>query len=338
MTLPSVVITHWVHPQVTAMFDGVATVVCNDSMQSWPRETLAEHCRHASAIMTFMPDSVDAGFLSACPQLRIIAAALKGYDNFDVDACSERGVWFSIVPDLLTVPTAELTVGLMIAAGRHLRAGDALVRSGEFQGWRPVLYGTGLANRTAGLIGFGAVGRAINSRLRAFDMHCVFHDPRFEEGSIVDGARCVSLSTLLRSADYLIPMVPLNKDTLHLINASALDQCKPGAILINTGRGSAVDEQAVLAALESGHLGAYGADVFEMEDWARPDRPRHIDPALLAHPRTIFTPHLGSAVDEIRRHIAQAAARNILDVLDGRPPRDAINRITGGVTCEDAAP
>jgi phosphonate dehydrogenase len=107
--------------------------------------------------MAFMPEHVDDAFLSACPDLRVIACALKGYDNFDVEVCTRRGVWLTIVPDLLTAPTAELTIGLMIALGCNILPGDRLVRGGDFGGWRPILYGQGIDGRTVGLIGAGAV-------------------------------------------------------------------------------------------------------------------------------------------------------------------------------------
>ena len=112
--------------------------------------------------------------------------------------------------------------------------------------------------------------------------------------------------------------MPLTPATLHLIGRDALARMKPGALLINVGRGSVVDESAVADALEAGALGGYAADVFEMEDWALPDRPQAIDPRLLAHPRTLFTPHLGSAVERVRREIEMRAADNIADVLAGR--------------------
>jgi phosphonate dehydrogenase len=326
MSQAKIVITHWVHPEVIALFNGKARVIANSGRDSWSQQVLLEHCRDADALMAFMPDSIGEDFLQQCPALRLVAAALKGYDNFDVAACTERGIWFSIVPDLLTVPTAELTIGLMIALARRLREGDQQVRSGMFQGWRPQLYGTGLAGKTAGLIGFGAVGKAIARRLRAFDMQVIFSDPGYVPGVDVEQCQCVPLSQLLASADYLIPMVPLTADTLHLINADSLRQCKDGAMLVNTGRGSAVDEQAVIRALASGKLGGYAADVYEMEDWARPDRPATVPDALRSSPNTLFTPHLGSAVDDVRRDIALAAAHNILDLLAGQHPRDAINQ------------
>ena len=136
-----------------------------------------------------MTDQVDDTFLARCPRLRIVACVLKGYDNFDVAACSRRKVWLSVVPDLLTNPTAELAVGLTIALGRKVLAGDAYMRSGAFAGWRPHLYGTGLDGSTVGIVGFGAVGRAIARRLDGFGARLLCHDPRALSGSRRAGVR-----------------------------------------------------------------------------------------------------------------------------------------------------
>ena len=102
---PKVVLTHWVHPEIIELLQGVAEVIPNTSRDTLPREEVLARARDAQAIMVFMPDSIDDAFLQACPQLKIVSAALKGYDNFDVAACTRRGIWFSIVPDLLTIPT-----------------------------------------------------------------------------------------------------------------------------------------------------------------------------------------------------------------------------------------
>ena len=139
------------------------------------------------------------------------------------------------------------------------------------------------------------------------------------------GVVASDLDAALAASDYLILAVPLAADTFHMISRNALARMKPTALLVNIGRGSVVDESAVADALEKGALGGYAADVFEMEDWARPGRPRAVEPRLLSHPLTLFTPHLGSAVDRVRREIALQAAEDIVDALSGRAPRRAIN-------------
>jgi phosphonate dehydrogenase len=326
---PKIVLTHRVHPEVVALLSGHGDVIPNASSETLAPEEVLRRTRAAAAIMTFMPDSVDEAFLRACPQLRVVACALKGYDNYDVDACTRRGVWVTIVQDLLTIPTAELTVGLLIGLTRNVPAGDRFVRSGQFNGWRPVLYGAGLAGNTLGIIGMGAVGQAVAQRLAGFRMRVLYSDPvtLSKEKEMRWNLERMELAALLAASNFVVPLVPYCGATQHLIDAGALAQMKPGAFLINTCRGSVVDERAVVAALASGRLAGYAADVFEMEEWARPDRPRAIPQALLddrAH--TLFTPHIGSAVDTARLEIELEAAHSILQALRGETPQGAINR------------
>lgn len=325
---PLVVITHKVHDEVKDLLSSQCRVIANDFVESWPREKVLEFTRQADALLAFMPDCVDREFLEKCPRLRIVAAALKGYDNFDVEACTRRGVWFTVAPDLLSAPTAELALGLILAITRNIPAGDRYVRSGVFQGWRPVLYGTGLQGRTVGIVGMGKVGRSLAQFLTGFGVTILYSDPvrlpPEEERAL--GAMQVELDQLLSISDIVVLLLPLTQSSLHLINAGSLRRMKPGGYLVNVGRGSVVDEAAVADALDAGQLAGYAADVFEMEDWARPDHPCRISARLLAdYDRTLFTPHLGSAVKEVRIEIEMAAARNILEALSGRRPSDAIN-------------
>lgn len=325
------VVTNWVHDDVLDLLRPHGTVVANATRTPWPAETLIRHAADADAVLAFMTDCVDAAFLAACPRLRIVACALKGYDNFDVAACTARGVWVTIVPDLLTAPTAELAVGLTIALGRRILEGDDHVRSGGFEGWRATLYGAGLDGSTVGIAGMGAVGRAIARRLAGFGARLIYADPRqatFDDGTPLDIVR-VPWDTLLADSDVLILAMPLTAESLHRVDAAALARVKPTCRLVNIGRGSVVDEHAVATALAAGRLGGYAADVFELEDWARADRPQDIPEALRRdRARTVFTPHLGSAVDRVRRDIARAAALDIVAVLEGRAPPNAINRPT----------
>jgi phosphonate dehydrogenase len=322
---PRVVITHWVDDEVVALLEERCEVIANPSRETLPRELVLERARRAQALMAFMPDRLDEPFLAACPELKVVAGALKGYDNFDVVALRRRGVWFTIVPDLLTAPTAELAVGLVLALARRMLPGDEHARSGRFQGWRPILYGDGLAARTAGLIGMGALGRAVARRLAAFDTRLLYTDERGVPPSEASGAVRVELPELLARSDYVLALAPLTPRTFHLLDDAALALMRRGSYLVNIGRGSVVDESSVAAALASGRLAGYAADVFEMEDWARSDRPLAIPAALrLDRDRTVLTPHLGSAVADVRKEIALWAAKSILEGLSGEQPRGAI--------------
>jgi phosphonate dehydrogenase len=325
-----VVVTHRVFEQVKSMLGETCEVITNDIDDSWPPPKLLEHSRQADALLVFMPDKVDDAFLAQCPKLRVIAAALKGYDNIDVAACTRRGVWVTIVPDLLSQPTAELAMALILGLTRNVAPGDRLVRSGKFHGWRPVLYGGGLAGQTVGIVGMGKLGQALVRLLAGFSARIIYHDPvkmsPVQEAFL--GIARASLDQVLAESDVLVVMVPLTSPTLHLLNAGALAKMKKGAYLVNVGRGSVVDEAAVARALEQGHLSGYAADVFEMEDWARPDHPKTVHPGLLAQAeRTLFTPHLGTAVAKARLGIEMSAAANILQALRGERPVDAINEI-----------
>lgn len=312
------------------MFDGIARVIANDRSEPWPDDVLRQHCRGATGIMAFMTDRIDGDLLAACPQLRVVGAALKGFDNIDVAAATKRDIWVTICEDLLTVPTAELAIGLMLSLGRHMMRGDREVRERGFKGWRPVHYGSGLHGAHVGIGGFGKVGQAIAERLTgfgcriaAFDASSAAFPARFD-GVVMRS----DLQSLLAQSDYLVLALPLTAETMHLINAEAIAAMKSGSLLVNPARGSLVDEKAVADALAAGRLGGYAADVFECEDWARVDRPGMIDPRLreVTAP-TVLTPHIGSAVTSVRREIEASAARSILDVLHRRRPQGAINNL-----------
>jgi phosphonate dehydrogenase len=323
-----VVVTNWVHDDVLDFLAGRFSVDANRAREPWPEGEVRRRAGDADGMMAFMPDRVDAAFLDACPDLRIVAGALKGYDNFDTDACTARGVWLSVVPDLLTEPTAELAVGLAIALARNLLAGDRYIRDGHFEGWRPLFYGRGLSGATVGIVGMGAVGRAIAERLRGFKPEVLYHDrkriPAAEERAL--GVRLVPFDELLSASDFVILALPLAAETTQLIGRDAIRRMKQGAYLINPARGSLVHEEAVADALECGRLAGYAADVFEMEDRARSGRPPTVSFRLQQYrDRTVLTPHLGSAVDGVRRDIAMAAAMSIVDCFEGRRPQGAVN-------------
>jgi phosphonate dehydrogenase len=326
---PKVVITHWVHPEVIEFLSQSCEVVANPTRDTLPREEILRRAADAEGLMVFMPDSVDSAFLDACPKLKVIAGALRGYDNFDVNACRDRHIWFTIVPDLLAAPTAELTLGLLIGLGRRMLEGDAYIRSGDFAGWRPIFYSPGLLHKTLGIVGMGKLGRALAQRLQGFDMTLIYTDPVLLPPELEQqwNITSVDFDTLLGTSDYVVLMTPLQPSTFHVINREAIAHMKPGSILVNPSRGSVVDEDAVADAIASGHLAGYAADVFEMEDWARPDRPRAIEPRLLSdRQRTFFTPHLGSAIEEVRLDIAMDAAMHLVNAIQGESPKGAVNQ------------
>lgn len=316
-----ILITHPVHEDVYHRLAAVAEVDMNPDLEPWPYAEVCRRAADATAIMGFMTDRVDTELLTNAPRLKIIACALKGYDNYDAEACAQAGVWLSIVPDLLTAPTAELAVALALGLARHVRAGDAFVRQGNYRGWRPHFYGYGLHNSTVAVLGLGRLGSALVERLQGFGCARILG---VDTHASLPGVVNCSLQDALAQADFVFSLLPLSEETWHLLDAAHLRACKPGQLLINVGRGSVVDELAVADVLAEGRLGGYAADVFSCEDWAYLERLRKIPDVLLLAENTLFTPHLGSAVHSARRAIEHRAADNILAVLAGRAPEDAV--------------
>lgn len=323
-----IVVTNQIFAETHKLLTANAEVIGNSAPEPWSHEMVRDRCRDADAVLVFMPDRIDAAFIAACPKLKVIGAALKGYDNIDSTAAERAGVWVTIVPDLLTVPTAELAIGLMLGLGRYVLAGDQRIRTSGFNGWRPTLYGSGLDGARVGIVGFGRVGQAIAERLIGFRCRVCAYDtrPNSVPAHLEQAVDTVALNDLLAQSDYVVLALPLTEATQHIIDAGTLSRMKPGALLVNPARGSLVDERAVADALEAGRIAGYAADVFECEDWARADRPSGIDTRLAAPGApTLLTPHIGSAVTGVRRQIELAAAQSIIEALAGKQPAGAVN-------------
>jgi glyoxylate reductase len=252
------------------------------------------------------------------PKLRIVANVAVGFNNIDVVAAELRRVIVTNTPDVLTEATADLTWALILACARRLLAGVELVKSGQWTGWHPTqLLGMELKEKTLGLLGAGRIGQAVARRATAFGMRLLYVaravKPQLEAAT---GARRVELGPLFRESDVLSLHVPAVPELKGIVNAENLAQMKPGAILVNTSRGDLVREEALASALEQGHLGAAGLDVYT-------DEPQ-ISARLLTAPRTVLLPHIGSATLETRRAMARLALANVQAVLAGRAPLTAV--------------
>jgi len=248
------------------------------------------------------------------PQLRVVANCAVGYNNVDLVAAEMRRIVVTNTPDVLTSATADLTWALILACARRVLAGVELVRSGSWAGWHPqLLLGMELEGATLGIVGAGRIGQAVGRRGIGFGMRIRYADrkalPEFERTT---GATRLELKPLLRESDVVTLHVPSSPETRGMIGPENLALMKPGAILVNTARGDLVREEAVAVALEEGRLGAAGLDVFT-------DEPA-IHPRLVAAPRTVLLPHLGSATLPTRRRMAETAVANVQAVLAGRPP------------------
>lgn len=325
---PKIVITNWIHDDILAEIEKFAICIANrDRTTPWSRDDILERGADADGLLAFMTDMVDEALLREMPNLKMVSCAVRGYDNFDIAACTRYGVTVAHVPDLLQDPTADLTLGAIIALTRHMLSADRYVRSGNFAGWRPHFYGLGLAGTPVGIIGIGGLGKAIAKRLLACNAKVMFHDQQIDRVAIDPWGefKGTSMDELLAQSRIVILALPLIEETHHLINRNAIAKMQAGTYLINPARGSVVDELAIADALKSGRLAGYAADVFAMEDWRLPDHPRSIPRDFLdATDRTVFTPHLGSAVDEIRRDITKATVHHLAQFFRGETPDGCI--------------
>jgi glyoxylate reductase len=283
-------------------------------------EELAEAIREADGVVSFLSDAIDGSLLEAAPRLKVIANFAVGYDNIDVQAATERGVWVTNTPDVLTEATADLTWALLLAAARRLAEGERLVRQGEFHGWSPsMLLGLELSGATLGIFGFGRIGRAVARRARGFGMRVLYTSPRRAEPEVEAALWCrrVPKESLIEEADVLSIHAPLNEHTHHAFGTSELLRMKDHALLINTSRGALVDESALVTALERGEIGGAGLDVYEHEP--------AVHPGLVDRRDVVLLPHLGSATRATRAAMATLAVRNAAAVLRGESPLTPVN-------------
>lgn len=266
------------------------------------------------AIVALLTDRIDDALLARAPRLALVANVAVGVDNVDLAACRARGVAVTNTPDVLTDATADLAFGLLLAAARRVAEGDRLLRAGTFPRWTlETMLGTAVHHRTIGIVGLGRIGRAVARRARGFEM-TVLYTQRSRAPAEVEAelaAERVSLDELTARADFVSLHCPLTEETRGLFGEARFAAMKRGAIFVNTARGGCVDEAALARALASGHLAGAGLDVFAAEP--------AVDAALLAEPRAVLTPHVGSAELATRTAMADLAVDNVLAWLDGRP-------------------
>jgi glyoxylate reductase len=266
------------------------------------------------AIVCLLTDRIDAAVLAAgAPRLKVVATVAVGYDNIDVAAAAEHGVAVCNTPGVLDETTADLAFLLILAAARRVWEAESDLRGGTWPGWDVDQYlGRDVHGAVLGIVGFGRIGQAVARRAFGFGME-VLHHTRRDTG--LPGWQG-DLDRLLAESDIVTLHVPLTDETRHLIDARRLRLMKSDAVLVNTSRGPVVDEVALAEALENGVIFAAGLDVYEREP--------EVHPRLLAAPRTVLLPHIGSASLATRTRMAQIAAENVVATLAGKPPPNPV--------------
>lgn len=294
-------------PPYLALLDGVAT--------------LTDNWAEAEGVVAAAATQFNAALFATTPNLRIVSRIGIGIDNIDVAAATHYGVAVCNAPDAPTISTAEHTLALLLAVAKQIKVNERRVmeekRPFDFFGHHRAIE---LFGKTLGIVGLGRIGRHMSRLGQGLGMHVVGYDP-FANAAELEPLGITLLPTLeavLTQADAVTLHLPRTPETVGLINATTLQMMKPGAILVNAARGGIVDEAALLAALENGHLLGAGLDVFDVEPPA-PDHP------LLLHPRVVFTPHVASGTDLGKHKMMETAVLQVIQYLQGIKPPHLIN-------------
>lgn len=308
-------------PDIVARLQSVADVEYTEDDRIDPPEVLRARLRDKHGAFITNSERIDAKLLDACPDLRVISTMTVGVDHIDLDACAARGVIVTHAPDVLTETTADFGFALLLAAARQVGDAERYLRAGKWHQWSYDLFaGSDVHGTTLGIVGMGRIGQAIARRAAfGFAMRVLYHNRKPLPSQTEHECRAAyrSLEDLLHESDHVLLALPYSPTARHLIGERELAAMRQGATLVNVARGGVVDEEALVQALQRGHLGAAGLDVFEGE-------PR-VNPALLAAPRVVLTPHIASSSIPTRRAMVALAVDNLIAVLQGMPPLSPFN-------------
>ncbi|MAH83000.1 MAG: D-glycerate dehydrogenase [Rhodospirillaceae bacterium TMED8] len=297
-------------------------VVVNKDDIPLTQDALKEAFCSYDAVLTTVTDRIDDNVLSADKlRTKLIGNFGVGFNHIDIKAAKTLGVVVTNTPDVVTNATADLTLALLLAAARRLGAGERHLREGNWSGWRPThMLGRDFSGRTLGIVGFGRIGQATARRAHhGFGMKIKIYSRSpvpSEILSLTNSEQLPCLDTLLSSVDFVSLHCPANNENTHMINLNRLRKMKPTAFLVNTARGSLVNEKDLVTALDSGLIAGAGLDVFEAE-------PR-IYPGLMKRRDVVLLPHLGSATIETRNAMGLRVLENALAFFSGRQPPDRV--------------
>ena len=285
------------------------------------QEELLVKVADCDGIISLLTDRIDEDLMdTAGPQLKVIANYAVGFDNIDVRAATHRGIVVTNTSSAeVDEAVAEHTWALILALARRIVEADESVRRGAFRGWEPDIFlGTNVRGKTLGIIGLGKIGTYVARRAKGYNMTVLYNkhspDPEAEKEL---GVKFASLDDLLATSDVVTLHVSLTEETRHMINPVTLSKMKKGAFLINTSRGSVVEERALVEALRRGNLAGAALDVFETEP--------NVHPELIAMPNVITTPHIASATYEARYKMSEQVVTAVLDVFAGKKPQNLVN-------------
>jgi lactate dehydrogenase-like 2-hydroxyacid dehydrogenase len=320
MSKSSVYVTRMIPQQTIDTLREHHDVEVNPHDRALSKKELLQAVRGRDAVISLLTDTIDGEVLDAAgAQCRIVANYAVGFNNFDLDAATARGMIMTNTPGVLDDATATHAWALLLATARRIPESERYVRAGKWHGWAPMAFiGQDVDNKTLGIAGLGRIGSKFARKPAAFDMNIIYTDARpnteFERQY---NARFVDKATLLRESDYLSLHLPLLAETHHYIGAAELAAMKPTAVLINAARGPLVDEKALVAALREKVIWGAGLDVFE-------DEPK-LTPGLAELDNVVIVPHIASATTQTRLAMGKIATDNVIRVLNGEAPLNCIN-------------
>ncbi len=321
VTRPVVLLTRRLPDAVEARASRDYRAVLNPEDRAFSGTEIAARAAEAGAdaVLCCAGDRLDAAAIAALPErVRVLATFSVGTDHIDLEAARARGLTVTNTPDVLTDATADIALLLLLGAARRASEGERMIRANAWTGWTPTqLMGTHVGAKRLGIVGMGRIGQAVAARARAFGMAIHYSNRRRLPPELELGATYhADPEAMLAVCDVLSLHFPATAETRHWLNAERIGRLPPGAILVNTARGSVVDDEAVIAALKRGRLAAAGLDVFENEP--------NLHSGYRDLPNTFLLPHLGSATVETRNAMGFRALDNIDAVMAGRPAPDRV--------------
>ena len=321
MSKPRILVARSVFPQVLDKLSQHFEVQSNQADELFSKPALIEALKDKAGAFTTGSERIDAEVLAACPQLKVCANMAVGFNNFDVDAMTARGVLATNTPDVLTETTADFGFALLMATARRVTESEHYLRAGLWTKWSYDMFaGAEVHGSTMGILGMGRIGQGIARRgAHGFGMKVIYHNrSRLDAASeAACKATYVSKEQLLREADHLVLVLPYSAASHHAIGAAEIAQMKPTATLINIARGGIVDDAALAQALKDRRIAAAGLDVFEGEP--------SVHPELLEVPNVVLTPHIASATVKTRLAMADLAADNLIGYLVHGKPLTPLN-------------
>lgn len=284
------------------------------------KEEIIKGIKGKIGLISLLTDTIDSEIMDSNPDLKVISNYAVGFNNIDIKAATLRKIIVTNTPGVLTDTTADMAWALMLAISRRIVESDRFTREGKFKGWVPtLLLGEDIYGKTLGIIGMGRIGYAVAKRSIGFCMKVLYYDNKklSNEQEKEINAKFVSLEDLLKESDFISIHLDLTEKTRHFIGEKELKLMKKTAFLINTSRGAVIDEKALVKALQNKEIKGAGLDVYENEP--------ELTPGLIELDNVILTPHTASASFETRTKMGIMAIENLLEVLNGKIPKNIVN-------------